>query len=579
MKMLGGPIVCRALKDEGVRLIFGIPGTHNIELYDAMIDTPELSPILVTDEQSASFMADGAARATGTLAAINIVPGAGLTHAMSGITEAFLDQVPMLVLACGLRHDTGNAFQLHDVDQAAIARPVCKQVFLAKTHQELYRVIRQACELACTAPSGPVMVEVPANLYILADDVSEEAFQFEQKEGTDLQLTPTDVAPIIEALNKSRSIAIYAGYGTHQASDDLVKLAEKLDAIVFTTFAGKGIFPEDHPRWAWNTMGAAAPGPIRELEKQFDCLLAIGCRFSEVATASYGFSPPERLIHIDIDPEVFNKNYRAQETLTADAHQALQALLASSELQAKPTNQARLDSLSEAHAEIRNEQEKSVAADSERVAPFLLFSALQKKFGPETVFVTDSGNGTFLAMEQLRLPRARSFLAPLDYSCMGYSVPAAIGAKLAAPERPVVALAGDGAFLMTGLELLTAHTYQAGAVVIVLNDGKLSQIAQFQKTLLSRETCTTLASLDFKSLAAALHVDYLEIEQNGNIAECLEEAQRLSQQGQPVLVNVAIDYETPTFFSKGVVKTNFLRFSWRDRLRLVGRVLKRKLLS
>ena len=126
MAEIGGRLVARALEDEGIELAFGIPGTHNIELYDALAASGRIRTILVTDEQSASFMADGAWRASGRLACVNVVPGAGLTHAMSGIAEAFMDTVPMLVLGCGIRRDTGRAFQLHDVDQAAMVAPVTK---------------------------------------------------------------------------------------------------------------------------------------------------------------------------------------------------------------------------------------------------------------------------------------------------------------------------------------------------------------------------------------------------------------------------------------------------------------------
>ncbi len=580
MKMSGARIVCRSLEDAGVRFTFGIPGTHNIELYDAMIESDRLQPILVTDEQCASFMADGVARASGELAALNLVPGAGLTHALSGIAEAFLDQTPMLVLSCGLREDTGAAFQLHDVDQCAIATPVCKKVFKAHTHQELYRLIREACTLARLAPAGPVMIEIPANLYLFIGGIDEQALQYDEDSTIETYKTsPSEhnLHAIVQALNESQSIAIYAGIGTQQARVQLIELADRLDAIVFTTISAKGVFPEDHPRWAWNTMGAAAPTPIRQLEKNFDCLLAIGCRFGEVATASYGFKPPSRLLHIDINPEVFNKNYPAEVTWTSEATEALSSLLTTTELKAKPRNENRLKTLRAAHEAVKNEQ-AGATSHNRRVSPVKLLDALDKEFGPESLYVADSGNGTFLAMELLRLTRARSFLAPTDYSCMGYSVPAAIGAKLASPDRPVVALAGDGAFLMTGLELLTAATYGIGPVICVLNDGKLSQIAQFQKASLNRETCTSLPSLDFKAFSAALHLEYLEIETDGDIADRLAAARRLSQQGKPVLVNVRIDYSAPTYFSRGVIKTNFLRFPWRDRARLIGRVLKRKIL-
>lgn len=575
MKESGGKIVVRALEEEGVRLVLGIPGTHNIELWDALLDARDMQLVLVSDEQCASFMADGAARSGGGLACLNIVPSAGLTNAMSGIAEAYLDQVPMLVLACGIRRDTGAAYQLHDVDQGAMARPVCKDVLLPLTHAELSIAIHRACRLARVSPPGPVMVEVPANLYLSAGEVA-EAYD-EPK----LPYSPLDadkVRAIAKALSAARSVGIYVGLGAVGARDLLLELAERLDAVVFTTVSGKGVFPETHARFAWCVLGAAAPKPIRAIAEQFDCLLAIGCRFAEVATASYGFTPPANLIHIDIDETVFNRNVQAAYTLTADARAAVTALLAEPSLARKTQQLAKLKALRAAHEAVLAEQSAHVdkARANTRVSPVSLMRELQRVFGEETVFVTDSGNGTFLGMEILKLPRAHSFLGPIDYSCMGYSVPAAIGAKLASPHRPVVALAGDGAFLMTGMELVTAATYGVGVVICILHDGELSQIAQFQRRSLNRVSCTRLGAIDFQGFSQALGLEFVSIANQDAVAVGLMRAKELSEQGRPVLVDVAIDYSLETYFTKGVLKSNFLRFGWQDRLRLIGRVIGRK---
>ncbi len=572
MKTLGSQIIVKALQDEGVKFLFGIPGTHNIELYDALADAEELIPVLVTDEQSASFMADGAARAGGEMACINLVPSAGLTHAMSGIAECYLDQIPLLILSSGIRRDSEKSYQLHHVEQGEIARPVCKKVFLPRTHAEIYPTLRKACQLARQAPTGPVMVEIPAELYLFSGEAN---FEFLPKN----QITPlaqNNLDLIISTLNSSRSVAIYAGLGVVEAHEELIKLADKLDAIVFTTISGKGVFPENHSRWGWMTMGNAAPPEIRSLEKSFDCLLAVGCRFAEVATGSYGFLPPANLIHIDADAEVFNKNYQATITWTSPALPALQALLASPLLKSRPPNTEKLSRLAEAHQEIRTQQRERPPQDNQ-VTPFRLIDNLQEIFGNDAIFVTDSGNGTFMAMELLRLPKPRSFLGPIDYSCMGYSVPAAIGAKMACPDRPVVGLHGDGAFLMTGMELLTAATNGIGVVSCILHDGELSQIAQFQKTSFNRTVLTTLSPFNFESFAQAVGIDYLAIANDHQIGEQLKKAHQTSERGKPVLVEVTIDYSEKTFFTKGVVKTNFLRFPWKDRLRLAGRLIKRKL--
>lgn len=574
MKLNGAQLIVKALEAEGVTHGFGIPGTHNIELYDALAESDTFESILVTDEQSASFMADGYARASGKLAVVNVVPGAGLTHAMSGIAEAYMDCVPMLVLACGIRQDTGAAYQLHDIDQVSVARPVVKKVYQPRTHKELYRMIREACHVALSAPAGPTLVEVPVNLYLFTDEVGPSDLEFHFTES----LPRVDVAQIekiARLINESESVAIYAGSGAQHAGAVLLDLAEKIDAVVYTTISGKGVFPEDHPRFAWNVMGPGSPKEIRAIEDGLDCLIAVGCRFGEVATASYGNRPPEKLVHIDIDASVFHKNFPAELTLQADAREALEALIASKILQKKPAKTQRLVDLAHAREDVRKEQ-SAVAKDSTKVSPHAFLEALQKTFGPDAAYVVDSGNGMFIAMENLRLTRPYSYLGPVDYSCMGYSVPAAIGAKLACPDRPVIGLIGDGAFLMTGMELLTAENYGVPACFFILRDGELAQIAQFQRKSLNRETLTHLFELNFSHLAKAVGMNYITLKTNGDIAGVLSEVSSLTSKGKPVLVEVNIDYSQSTYFSAGVIKTNFLRFPWKDRFRLVGRVVKRK---
>ncbi|HSD31588.1 MAG TPA: thiamine pyrophosphate-binding protein, partial [Gemmatimonadales bacterium] len=256
MKLTGGEIVARALADEGIRDAFGIPGTHNIELYDALAASGAVRPVLVTDEQSASFMADGYWRASGRLACVNLVPGAGLTHALSGMAEAFLDNVPLLVLGCGIRRDFPKAYQLHDIDQLAVARPVTKAAFRVERGEDLYPEIRRACALARAGVPGPVMVEVPVNLYLTRHEVAPERWG----------APPIAAAPgpteeqlenVAAALNDPAARPlIYLGLGAAGAGADLVTLAERLEAPVATTFQGKGVFPESHPLFLWNGFGA-----------------------------------------------------------------------------------------------------------------------------------------------------------------------------------------------------------------------------------------------------------------------------------------------------------------------------------
>lgn len=573
MKLSGGEIAARALADEGIACAFGIPGTHNIELYDALAESGRVRPVLVTDEQSASFMADGYWRASGRLACVNVVPGAGLTHALSGIAEAFMDNVPLLVLGCGVRRDFTKAYQLHDIDQLAVARPVTKAAIRVERGEDLYPEIRAACALARSGTPGPVMVEVPVNLYLTRHEVDPSRWKAP---------TPSP-APVASAEQLDRVAAVlndpgnrpllYLGHGAAGAGVDLVTLALRLEAPVATTFQGKGVFPESHPLFLWNGFGDAAPPFARAVARRRHATLAIGCRFGEVGTGSYGLEPPRPLIHVDIDPGVPGRNYETDISVAADAAAFVKALLP--RLAARARDEPLREAIRAGHEHVWHEWLARERAD--QVTPARLLRVLQETFGRDTVFTTDSGNGTFLAMECLRLDQPGQFLAPVDYSCMGYSVPAAIGAKLARPDCPVVALAGDGAFLMTGLELLTAANQHVPVAVFVLRDRELAQISQFQATALSRKTASVLPDYDVRGLGAGLGVETLSLTRDADLDEVLKQVRGVLEAGRPVLVDVTIDYSEKTFFTRGVVKTNLLRFSWPDRLRFIGRALKRKL--
>ena len=572
MKMTGADIVVRALEDEDIPFTFGIPGTHNIELYDSLARSAKVRPILVTDEQSASFMADGVARSSGKLGVANVVPGAGLMHALSGVAEAYLDGIPMLVLACGIRRDTGKAYQLHAVDQQAIARPVTKAQFLIERGVDLYATIRRACRIARAAPAGPVFVEVPAEHYIFRHDVDLGAYREEPD--------PPQTAPSA-GLEQARSLLaacrrplLYIGLGAAGAGADLVALADRLQAPVATTFEGKGIFPESHPLWLWCGFGASAPPFVQKIAAGCDLTLAIGCRFSEVGTGSYGLEMPGKLVHVDIDPSSLDKNYRADLPLVADAARFVSALLTN--LPPRPADPELREAIRAGHSKVWSGWD--APADAARVTPPQLLKAVQELLGPSAIYTTDSGNGTFLAVECLRLDRPRSFLAPIDYSCMGYAVPSALGAALACPGRPVVSLAGDGAFLMTGLELLTAAQLQLPLMVLLLRDRELAQIAQFQQTALGRKSCSELPDYDLPAFCRAVGVEHLLLAKNAEIEQVLGQARALTGANRPVVVEVAIDYSRKTYFTNGVVRVNFARLPWPDRLRMAVRALTRRMM-
>jgi len=570
MKLRGSKLVAWALADEGVRFAFGIPGTHNIELYDALDNQEGVDPILVTSEVAGAFMGDGVSRTSDQVGVLNVVPGAGVTHSMSGIAEAFMDGVPLVVLACGIRQDTGAAFQLHDVDQIAILRPVTKAAMRIGTADEIYPTIRRAFQIARRAPAGPVAVEIPADLLMLTQEVDEPSWT--PGPDQDAPVARDLVERAARLLGEAGQPAFYIGAGAAGARHALITLAEQLGAPVMTTFQGKGVFPESHPLWLWTGIGRAAPPFVRSIVDRCDCLLAVGCRFGEVATGSYGMTVPDTVIHVDIDPAVLRRNVTTELAVAADARAFLDGLTGL--IRGTRPAEGLVREIAEGHAKVRDEWRSSPSAD--RVTPNALFEALQRHCADDAIYVTDSGNGTFLAAEHLRLNHPRCFIGPVDFSCMGYSVPASIGAAFANPDRDVVTLAGDGAFLMTGLEALTAATYGAAPLICVLRDGKHGLIAEFQKVPLNRETCSVLPDYKVQSIAEAVGCRYFRVLRDAELDGVIPSALQLVRNRTPVIVEVAIDYSDKTFFSRGVVATNFWRFSWSDRLRMLGRALLRR---
>ena len=570
-KRTGAELVVAALEDEGVPFAFGIPGAQNLELYDALDRCERVQPVLVTDEQSASFMADGVSRSSGKLGCVNLVPGAGLTHALSGIAEAFMDGIPLLILSSGVRSDTGNSFQLHDIAQLEIARPVTKAQLHVTDGGTLYNVVRRACRIAREAPQGPVIVEIPANLFVFRHEEETP----DAGEGPDLHpaVDRGDVQAAADLLGSCKRPLLYLGAGAFGAGKQLVSLAERLQAPVATTIQGKGVFPESHPLSLWCGFGPTAPAFVRSLAADCDGTLAVGCRFAEVGTGSYGLKPPKPLIHVDIDPTVFNKNYLADMTIAADAASFITGLLAA--LPERTPDDELVQAIARGHQDIRQEWSSHVA--SVGVSGPRLVTVVEEHFGPEAIYVADSGNGLFLAMECLRLDRPRSFLAPVDFSCMGYSLPAAIGAQLANPGHRVAAFMGDGAFLMTGLELMTASQLDVPIALFVLRDSELTQIAQFQDTAFAHRSASDLPDFDLSALCRGLHVRHVKITDDRDVRDGVAEACGALRDG-PVVIEVLIDNTQRTFFTRGVVRTNFGRLPWGDRIHFVARALGRRLM-
>ncbi|RMH61276.1 MAG: thiamine pyrophosphate-binding protein [Bacteroidetes bacterium] len=574
MKKTGAELAVFALEQLGIRHTFGIPGVHNTELYDALNTSAQITPILVTHEGAGAFMADATSRTTGRIGTLVIVPAAGTTHAMSGIGEAYLDGIPMLILSGGTRRDTGRHYQLHQIDQGRLLDGIVKAYHLVEHHADVIPTIYRAYETATSGEPGPVFVEIPVELQLFRGEV--DALP---------PYRPTPKPPVVDAravrravdlLTRAQKPGLYVGWGAVDAADLTAALAERLVAPVATTLQGLSALPARHPLHVGVGFGAASVPAARKAFEGCDALLAVGVRFSELATGSYSLPVPDTLIHVDINPEVFDKNYPATVALEGDARVVLQALV--DDLAARDWTSPR--DLGRTARAIQ--QDKAAYLETwtakqhpDRVSPGLFFQALRRHLADDAIVVVDDGKHTFLTAELMPIQTPRHFISPTDFNCMGYCIPAAIGAKLGNPDKQVVGIVGDGAALMTGMELLTAATYGLGVVLFVFHDGELGQISQFQQIPLNRKTCTVLGEVRFEGLAQATGAHFLALPDDAAIEGVIGEALAVAHTGRPVLVDVRIDYSRKTNLTKGVVKTNLGRFPTPEKLRFIARALKR----
>jgi acetolactate synthase-1/2/3 large subunit len=575
MSRTAASLLREALETVGVRYTFGIPGVHNTEIYDELESSASITPVLVADEGGGAFMADAVSRSGTSLGTLVIVPAAGVTHAASGIAEAFLDGIPMLVIAGGIRRDTGRRYQLHDVDQHALLRPITKGTWLVERHADVIPTIYEAVRVATSGEPGPVFVEIPVNLQLIAGDPGRTP-AYAGPVAREARCTEPQVEEAARLLAAAKSPGIFVGWGAVDATREVTALAERLGAPVTTTLQGLSAFPADHPLHAGFCVGRAAVPAAENAFRDCDCMLAVGNRFGEIATGSYGYEPPANLIHVDINPAVFNANYPARVSLEGDAAAVLGRLLHA--LPQVPQAEARRTAVA---AQIAKDKaaylEEWFAHDPRgRANPVRFFTALRGRLADDAVVVVDDGNHTFLTAELLPIHRARGLISPTDFNCMGYCVPATVGAKLAQPGRQVVGIVGDGAFRMTGLELATATAQRLGVIVFVFSDGELAQIAQAQEVPYQRRTCTVLGPLDVAGVAQATGAAFVRITNDADIDGAMEAAFAAAANGRPVLVDVAVDYSKRTRFTEGIIRTNLGRFDLPTKARLVGRALWRR---
>jgi len=575
MKKTAAWLTRYALEQIGVKHTFGIPGVHNTELYDELNNSELITPNLVMHEGHGAFMADAISRVTNSIGTLVIVPAAGVTHAASGIAEAYLDGIPMLVITGGIRSDSNFDYQLHEMDQLKLVAGFTKAAFKINNHEEVINTIYKAYDIATSGEPGPVFVELPVNLQLDKASVNDLPTYTRPTQPALSKKIITQIENAAQMLMQAKNPVIFAGWGAVHASNTLVEISEQIASAVATTMQGISVFPANHPLHAGFCFGpAAAPAPQNAFNNA-DCVLGIGTRFGEIATGSFGGQLPENLIHIDINPDVFDANFKTAIAIEGDSAQICQQLLSTLKKLglAKDSSQV----VQQIATDKKTYRDSWYQHDSkDRVNPALYFDELRTQLSDNAYLVVDDGNHTFLTAELMPIHQAYGFISPTDFNCMGYATPAAIAVKMAKPQQEVHAIVGDGAFMMTATELATAVSQHLGLVIGVFNDGELSQIAQAQQIPYNRKTCTVLPQTKLKGLAMATGAEYVRIENNNEIRAGLTKARALAQENKAVILDINIDYSKATAFTEGAVKTNLKRMPLPTKVRMVGRAMVRK---
>jgi acetolactate synthase-1/2/3 large subunit len=533
-QMTGAAALVETLAAEGTDCVFGIPGAQENEIWDALKDK-RLPYLLTTHEFSAATMADGYARSTGKPGVMCIVPGPGLTNALTGLGEALLDSVPIVCIVGDVSNGhNARPFQVHALNHVALLQPVTKRVFAVTRAADIPSTLRIAFQLARAGEPGPVGVVIPYNLLIEACRYNDGPI-----EPTPLPFEPEAARRALQLLCDRRlRVGIYAGMGCMDYAQSVVRLAELLQAPVATSMSGKGVIPENHPLsvgWGYGPQGTRTAEDV--FRNHVDVVLALGVKFSEVSTGFYSLPQHRHLIHVDINEDNLGRVMRNSLCVHSDVGVFVSHAMDQADSLRRPDNPRLREIISLRKRDEARTNEEIFARGC--VDPMRFVQTLRRLTCADALAFVDVTLSQYLATECFTTTQPRTFFNPTDNQAMGWSIPAAIGAQKVHCNRQVVTITGDGCFLMSATEISTAARERLPVKFFVLDDQAYHYMQELQNSAYLRTTATILARLDYRSLAMGYGVAYQEIRNHDEMEPRLRTA--LDHNG-PVLTRVVVDY-------------------------------------
>ncbi|HEV8592887.1 MAG TPA: biosynthetic-type acetolactate synthase large subunit [Pyrinomonadaceae bacterium] len=526
----GAEILVRGLIKNGVDKIFGLPGGAVLHIYDELWRfRDEITHYLVRHEQGAVHAAEGYARATGKVGVALVTSGPGATNAVTGIATAYMDSIPLVVITGQVPSTMIGTDAFQEVDTFGVTLPIVKHSYLVRDVRDLEAIIDEAFAIARSGKPGPVVIDVPKDITGQICNESRKLHDDFLFDGNPALLDQSNIETVVEKLLSAKRPVFYVGGGivTANASDELMQVVEKLAVPVTPTLMGLGGFPTAHPQ-SLGMLGMHGTYSANTAIAECDLLFAVGVRFDDRVTGKLAtFAPNAEIIHIDIDPANIGKNKNPHLSVVADAKTALRTI-------SKVLDETDASVLEASRASRREwwqrieDWKDSVPLICERseteIKPQMLIEELHRVTNGDAVIVTDVGQHQMWAAQFYPVKRARQFLTSGGLGTMGFGLPAAMGAQLACPEKQVVAVVGDGGFQMTNQEIITAIQYGIPLKVVIMNNGYLGMVRQWQEMFYDRAYSEVDLSVspDFVKLAEAYGALGLRAEKPGELTEILE---------------------------------------------------------
>lgn len=551
-KISGNKLLVKALREEGVDVLFGYPGACTIDISDELYKQDYTRVVLPRHEQALVHAADAYARVTGKVGVCLVTSGPGATNLVTGIATANYDSVPLVCFTGQVPvHLIGNdAFQ--EVDIIGITRTICKYGVTVKRREDLGRIIKEAFYIARTGRPGPVVIDLPKDVMaeLGSPDYPEEVNIRGYKPNTSVHIGQLKRA--IKMLNKAKKPLFLAGGGVNiaRANDAFRQLVDITRVPVITTIMGKGAIPTDHPLYVGN-MGMHGSYASNMAVQECDLLFSIGTRFNDRITGKlHEFATNAQIVHIDIDTSSISRNIQVDIPIVADAREAIEKML---EYVGDCGQTEWIEQIQEWKKENPLQMKKRNS-----MSPQHIIDVVNKEFD-DAIFVTDVGQHQMWATQFLELKEGRRLLTSGGLGTMGYGLPGAIGAKIAAPDTPVIMFSGDGGMQMNIQELATAVTQELPVILCVLNNSYLGMVRQWQKLFYGRRYSMTCLrkrrscegqcgececpeyTPDFVKLAESYGAKGIRVTCEEEIKKALDEAK--ANTAGPTLIEFIIDSE------------------------------------